>query len=114
MIVLVLLLGLALGAVLAHLLPWQIPLAWVRYSTLIILVLIDAVFDGLRAHLQEEFALAGFWVSFFSHALGAVFLVYLGDLMGVELYTAIAVVFSIRLFSNLSRIRKEFFKKKHF
>src|SRR5690554_5437544 len=100
--------------VLARLLPWEIPLVWVRYSPLVILVLLDAVVDGLRALRQKELVLAGFWVSFLTRAAGAVFLVYLGDLMGVDLFTAVAVVFSLRLFGSLSRMGRELFKKKPF
>lgn len=113
MIFLVPLLGLALGMIIACILPCQIPLVYVRYSTLAILAVMDAVFGGLRTYLQGKFLTAGFWGSFFSNALLAAFLVYLGDLLGVDLYTGVTVVFSIRLFSNLSRMRKELFKKKH-
>ena len=39
------------------------------------------------------------------NALIAAVLAYLGDRLGVDLYTAAIIVFGIRIFSNLSAIR---------
>lgn len=105
------LLGAALGVVIALYLPYQIPITYSKYSALAILATLDAIFGGLRAQAAGEFIISKFVISFFVNAGLAALLAYLGDLLGVDIYLGAVVAFSIRIFRNLSLLRELLFKK---
>ena len=48
---------------------------------------------------------------FFSNALLAAFLVYIGDHMGIDLYYVALLALGLRIFNNLGRIRQHLLKK---
>ncbi|NLW59379.1 MAG: small basic family protein [Firmicutes bacterium] len=100
------LLGIALGAGVGLLLPWEIPLAYKSYTALAILATVDAIFGGMRAQLEGIFIFSKFIISFFANALLAVGLAYFGYSIGIDIYMGAVVAFSIRIFNNLSLIRE--------
>lgn len=103
--------GLLLGILLGLNLPYQIPMTYVNYTAIAILAGLDAVFGGLRAQLDDEFVFFKFITSFFVNTALAAFLVFLGDLMGVNINIGAVVAFSIRIFRNLSLIREQVFER---
>jgi small basic protein len=78
---------------------------------LAVLAALDSVFGGVRASMEGRFDNAIFLSGFFSNALLAAGLVFIGDRLGVELYTAAIVAFGVRLFQNLGTIRRHLLKK---
>ena len=56
--------------------------------------------------MQNKFDLTIFISGFFLNALVAMFLVYLGQKLNVDIYLAAVIVFSSRLFNNFSIIRR--------
>ncbi|TCL72317.1 small basic protein [Hydrogenispora ethanolica] len=103
--------GAILGVLLGLLLPYDIPVNWVKYSAIAILAALDAIFGGLRAQLERKFSLNQFISSFFTNTALAALLAYLGDILGVDIYVGAVVAFSIRLFQNLSMIRRAIFDR---
>ncbi len=103
--------GLALGVLAGLLLEPSIPEALQPYLPIAVVAALDAVFGGLRAHLDGIFDDKVFVISFVSNVLIAGFIVYLGDQLGVggQLTTGVIVVLGIRLFSNAAAIRRHVF-----
>ncbi|RDV82910.1 small basic family protein [Ammonifex thiophilus] len=105
-------LGLVVGIALGLNLPLVIPQAYGKYLGVAVLAALDSVFGGMRASLEGRFDNAIFLSGFFVNACLAAGLVFLGDRLGVELYTAAIVAFGVRLFQNLAIIRRHFLGRK--
>lgn len=88
-----------------------IPYAFSEYIAVAILAFLDSLFGSLAANLQKKFDLKIFITGFFGNALIAIFLVYLGDKLNVDIYLAAVIVFSSRLFNNFSIIRRKLLEK---
>ena len=67
---------------------------------------LDAVFGGSRAALERTFDLSNFVLGFFSNVVLAVILVYVGDLIGINLYYVALIGFGLHVFINVGAIRK--------
>ena len=94
------------GGVLALLLRPAVSPEQARYVAVGVLAALDASMGGIRAHLEHTFSDRVFVTAFVSNALGAAGFVWLGDELGVDLVTAVAVVFGVRVFQNLASIRR--------
>jgi small basic protein len=70
-----------------------------------VLASLDSVFGGIRSILEEHFDGTILLTGFFTNALLAALLAYLGDRLGVDLYYAAVFAFGVRLFQNLAAIR---------
>jgi small basic protein len=93
--------GLASGVLLGLLIPWQIPLAYGKYSVLLTLALADAVIGGIQALKREGFSLPRFAGGFFALAGLGLFLVWFGERLGIDLFPVVAIVFCLRLFGRV-------------
>lgn len=105
------LLALLLGAVLGLALQPTVPAALAPYLPVAVVAALDALFGGLRARFDGTFSERVFLVSFTSNVILAVFLVFLGDQLGVgrDLSTAVVVVLGVRIFANLAAVRRQVF-----
>lgn len=103
--------GLVIGVVVGLNVPLVFPQAYGKYIGLAVLAALDSVFGGIRASMEDRFDDVIFLSGFFANALLAAGLVFLGDRLGVELYTAAIVAFGVRLFQNLGVIRRHLLKK---
>lgn len=106
----IVLLGLVLGLVIGLNAPVQIPLIYGRYLSIALVAALDTAFGGLRASLEGHFDKAVFISGFFTNALLAAGLTYVGDRLGVELYLAALFALGFRVFQNLGIIRRHAFK----
>lgn len=105
-------LGLLIGMVAGILVQPTVPAQLEPYLPIAVVAALDALFGGLRAHLDGVFDDKVFAVSFLSNILVAGLIVFLGDQLGVgtQLTTAVVVVLGIRIFSNAASIRRHLFK----
>jgi len=103
------LIGLVVGAVIALLLRPTVPQDLARYVAMAVVAAIDSSFGGVRAYLERTFSDRNFLLAFVSNALLAIGLVWVGDQLGLDLTTAVVVVFGIRIFQNLAAIRRRVF-----
>ena len=103
--------GLLIGILAGLFLEPTVPEALQPYLPIAVVAALDAVFGGLRAHLDGIFDDKVFVVSFVSNVLIAAVIVYLGDQLGVggQLSTGVIVVLGIRIFSNVAAIRRHVF-----
>ena len=83
-----------------------VPYAISKYVAVAILAFIDTVFGALVSNTKRTFSLTIFLTGFFGNALIAMALVYLGEKLDVDIYLAAVIVFSTRLFSNFSIMRR--------
>lgn len=93
-------LGLFLGADLV------VPYAFTEYIAVAILAFLDSLFGAVAANMQKKFDLSIFITGFFGNAIIAIFLVYLGQKLNVDIYLAAVIVFSTRLFNNFTVMRR--------
>jgi small basic protein len=105
-------LALAVGVIVGVVVHPTVPIDLQPYLPIAVVAAIDAVFGGLRAHLDGIFDDRVFVVSFVSNVLVAALIVFLGDQLGVgsQLSTAVVVVLGIRIFSNAAAIRRHVFR----
>ena len=101
--------SLLVGALIAVLLQPTVPQDTTRYLAMAVVAAIDSAFGGLRSYLERTFNDRIFVIAFVSNALVAAFLVWVGDQLGVDLSTAVVVVFGVRIFQNLAALRRRVF-----
>lgn len=106
--------GLLIGIALGLALDIPVPVAFSKYLGVAVLAALDSAIGGLRANLEMKFNEKLFFTGFFSNTLMAVFIVYMGDKLGIDLlYLAAVVAFGGRLFQNLALVRRHYFQKRH-
>ena len=103
--------GLILGILLGTLCPVSIQQAYAKFFSVALLASLDSVFGGLRAAAEEKFDNTVFITGFFTNALLAAALVYVGVRLGIDLYYVALLAFGLRIFQNLAIIRRYFLKK---
>ncbi|WP_110953215.1 small basic family protein [Massilibacillus massiliensis] len=104
-------LGLIVGLIIGSLCPLSIPQEYAKLFSVALLAALDTVFGGLRAAAEEKFDNTVFITGFFTNALMAAGLVYIGDRLGIDLYYVAMLAFGLRIFQNLAIIRRYFLKK---
>ena len=103
--------GLMIGIILGLLIPLGVPIAYSKYLSVALLAALDSVFGGVRANMENNYDNVIFITGFFSNTLLAGILAWIGERMGVELYTAAIFVFGVRIFQNLAIIRRHLLKR---
>jgi len=103
--------GLIFGILLGSFFPWSLPVAYAKLSSIALLASLDSVFGGIRSGMEDKFDNAIFISGFFTNALLAAFLVYVGDRLGIDLYYVALLAFGLRIFQNLAIIRWNIMKK---
>ena len=88
-----------------------IPYSSYQYVAVAILACLDSVFGALAASTGKNFKMKIFLSGFFFNALFSMFLVYLGEILNVEIYLAAIIVFGGRILNNFSIIRRDFMQK---
>jgi small basic protein len=103
--------GLIIGIFIGILFPISIPVEYAKFMSVALLASLDSVFGGLRAGAEERFDNTVFITGFFTNALLAAGLVYVGEGLGIDLYYVALLAFGLRIFQNLAIIRRYFLKK---
>ncbi|RBP98034.1 hypothetical protein CRD60_02330 [Bifidobacterium aemilianum] len=105
-------LGLIVGVIIGIFVRPDIPIFLQPYLPIMVVAALDALLGAGRAYFERSFSDRVFVISFISNVLTATLLVLLGNQLGVgaQLQTAVIVVLGIRIFSNVSTIRRFIFK----
>lgn len=106
-------LGLIIGVVIGVFVRPDIPIELQPYLPIMVLAALDALLGAARAYFQRSFSDKVFVISFFSNVITATLLVFLGNQLGARLPAArppVIVVLGIRIFTNVSSIRRFIFK----
>lgn len=104
------LLGLIIGIAIGIQAP-ALPQSLAQYMSVAVLAAMDSVFGGIRAGMEKRFDDTIFITGFFANVLLAAGLAYIGERLGVALYTAAIFAFGVRIFQNLALIRRLLLKK---
>ncbi len=85
-----------------------IPSEYASYISLAAIAGVDTLLGGLRSGLEGRFKSDIFLSGFLANTLMAALIAYFGDQIGLpEMYMAAVVVFGLRIFLNLSLIRRQ-------
>jgi len=95
-----------LGVLMGLIIPYNLSSAALIYVAVAIVAALDSVFGALLANLNKKFNLNVFMMGLVSNAILAMFLTYMGDLLGIDLYFAAIIVFGVRIFNNMASIRR--------
>lgn len=88
-----------------------VPYSYSQYIAVAILACLDSVFGALNATLNKKFKMNIFLTGFFGNSLIAMFLVFIGTKLNVDIYLGAVIVFTGRLLSNFTAIRRQFIDK---
>lgn len=102
--------GLLVGMLIGLNVPWTVPAIVARYMAVSLLAGVDTALGGLRTSLEGEFNVVIFGTGFIGNAILAAAFVYIGDVLGIELYLAAVVALGVRIFNNLGVIRRHLVK----
>ncbi len=105
------LIGLIFGIAIGIFAPLSIPLEFARYTAVGILGILDSLLGAIRADLQGKYNSSIFISGLFFNMVLASAITYLGDRLGLDLYLAVLVVFTLRIFNNIATIRYSFIGK---
>jgi small basic protein len=103
--VVIALIGVAIGLIAGLRFPVILPGNYARYLSVAVLATLDSAFGGIRSSLENKFDNTVFVTGFFSNAILAATLTFIGDRIGVELYNAAVFALGYRIFQNLGLSR---------
>lgn len=105
------LLALTLGFLVGQTFTFTIPATLAPYLSVTILATLDSTLGGVKGVMQDKYDAYILMTGFFINGALSAFLVFLGDLIGVDLYYVAIFVFGVRIFQNFAIIRREFVNK---
>lgn len=100
--------GLILGIVIGFFAPLSIPIQFARYTAVGILGILDSILGAARADLQGKYDSTIFISGLLFNMILAMGITYLGDRLSLDLYLAVLIVFTFRMFKNIATIRYSF------
>lgn len=103
--------GILVGIAVGIYTPMEIPVELARYTAVGILGIFDSILGAVRADLQKKYNTTIFLSGLLFNMILAILITYLGDRLGLDLYLAVLVVFTIRIFQNIATIRYVFLEK---
>jgi small basic protein len=103
--------GVTIGFAIVYAFDMHFPIAYSGYIAIAALAGLDTFFGGLRAAIAGKFEGDIFATGFVFNAGFAALLVYVGDLIGIDLFIAAAVVLGGRIMINISKIRRQILGK---
>ena len=105
MIVIAIILGCIIGAFIGINAP-MIPYTYSTFLAIAVVAALDSVFGGITSVLKKNFDLTIFISGFFCNIILSIALTYLGQKLNIDIYLAALVVFVVRMFTNLTIIRR--------
>lgn len=105
------LVGIILGIVVGIYTPLHIPIEYARYTAVGIMGIMDSVLGAIRGDLQGHYNATVFISGLITNMLLAIIITFLGDRLGIDLYLAIIVAFTIRMLNNIGIIRYFFLSR---
>ena len=99
--------GIVIGVILGVSSNASIPLELTKYSAVIIMGILDAIFGAIRAEAtHDKFNGVIFISGLIFNIFLSVVITILGDRLGLDLYLAAAFVFTFRIFTNVGATRR--------
>jgi len=98
-------LGLAIGLVIGAFLQFDIPPEYTRYTAVAIIGVFDSLFGAIRSQIEGKYDTLTFFTGLVFNIIMALIITYFGDKLNLDLYLAILIAFTIRIFQNLGIIK---------
>lgn len=99
--------GIFIGIILGLGINFPIPLELTKYSAVVIMGILDALFGAIRAEItNDRFDAIIFITGLFFNIILSIAITLLGDKLGLDLYLAATFVFTFRIFSNIGTTRR--------
>ena len=99
--------GIMIGIILGLGINFPIPLELTKYSAVVIMGILDALFGAIRAEItNDRFDAIIFITGLFFNIVLSIAITLLGDKLGLDLYLAATFVFTFRIFSNIGTTRR--------
>jgi small basic protein len=99
--------GIIIGVLMGLTLNFPIPLELTKYTAVIIMGILDALFGAIRAEVtKDKFNAVIFITGLLFNVILSVAITLLGDKLGLDLYLAATFVFTFRIFSNVGITRR--------
>lgn len=100
-------LGITIGILMGLTINYPIPLELTKYSAVVIMGILDALFGAIRAEVtKDQFNAIIFITGLLFNIILSIAITLLGDKLGLELYLAATFVFTFRIFSNVGITRR--------
>ncbi len=100
-------LGIFIGILLGLAINYPIPLELTKYSAVVIMGILDALFGAIRAEVtKDQFNAIIFITGLLFNVILSIAIALLGDKLGLDLYLAATFVFTFRIFSNVGITRR--------
>lgn len=103
--------GLFTGLLAGYLWPYAVPPQYGRLLAVAVMAGMDTVLGGVRASMEGNYDTDVFISGFFMNGILAAFLCYAANLIGIDLYLVAILIFGMRVFQNLTIIRKLYIGK---
>jgi small basic protein len=81
------------------------------YLAVGLVLTIDLLVEGVRRYVKGEFILKALIFNYTANLLFSYFFLRIGNLVRIDLYIPLFIVFGMKLFSNLAYISQKFFSK---
>jgi small basic protein len=98
-------LGLSFGLIVGTFLRINIPPELARYTAVAIVGVLDSIFGAIRASIENKYNSTVFLTGLAFNMIVAVLITFIGDKLNLDLYLAILVAFTIRIFANIGIIK---------
>ncbi len=99
--------GIIIGVMIGLTVNYPIPLELTKYTAVIIMGILDALFGAIRAEVtKDRFNAVIFITGLLFNVILSVAITLLGDKLGLDLYLAATFVFTFRIFSNVGITRR--------
>lgn len=108
---LIIILASILGVFSAVAFDLYVPAYLSSYAAIVIISAVDSLMGAYKSLLRNKFDITVFVTGFFGNSLLAAFMVFLGKKIELDLYYAVLIVFTLRIFNNFSFIRRYYLKK---
>ncbi len=94
----------------------SIPLELIKYTAVIIIGIIDSILGAIKAEVRgisekDQYSAIIFTTGLLTNIIAAVIITLLGEYLGLDLYLAVTVVFTFRIFTNIAKIRRHLLDK---
>lgn len=99
------LLGLTLGLIIGTFLQINIPPEYARYTAVAIIGIVDSLFGAVRASVENKYNISVFLTGLGFNMLIGILFAFIGDKLNLDIYLAVLVAFTIRIFSNIGIIK---------
>lgn len=98
-------LGLTLGLIIGAFLQIDIPPEFARYTAVAIVGILDSLFGAIRASIENKYNTSVFISGLVFNLIVAMIITFVGDKLNLDIYLAILVAFTIRIFANIGAIK---------